>query len=109
MVSIVRVALHVGLGLRSSTLITMIYILAWDLRSSILITISCRLFNLAMVGFVVVLCCCPSPSLYRLSPKLRQNVLRNGAVESTFTTTPFALRVMWGIFVEYEKASRLLR
>ena len=30
--------------------------------------ISCRLFNLAMVGFVVVLCCCPARSLYRLSP-----------------------------------------
>ena len=45
MVSIVRVALHVGLGLRSSTLFAMI---------------SCRLFNLAMVGVVVVLCCCPA-------------------------------------------------
>ena len=53
MVSIVRVALHVGLGLRSSTLVTMI---------------SCHLFNLAMVGFVVVLSCCPARSLYRLSP-----------------------------------------
>ena len=48
MVSIVRVAWHIGLRLRYSTSITMF---------------SCRLFNL-----VVVLRYCPARSLYRLSP-----------------------------------------